>query len=328
MKINPSKIRLEASTACQLKCPACPNTDGSIARELGIKILKFENFKKIVDSNPWIRSIELSNWGEIFLNRDLLRIAKYAYQKKIVLNAGNGVNLNTVKEDMLEALVKYRFGFISCSIDGSSRATYKIYRKGGDFDTVIANIKKINEFKAEYRSTLPVLHWQFIVFEHNEHEIIKARQMAHKLGMGFQVKLPYGDFSSVRNKDRVRKLSGIGAVSRKEYQEKYKKPYFIKNTCYELWANPQINCDGRVLGCSRNYWGDYGNALKENLIEVLNNEKMNYARAMLRGQKGPREDIPCTQCRRYNEMKKSNIWLFSKNPDRRNGCRDSMADRA
>jgi MoaA/NifB/PqqE/SkfB family radical SAM enzyme len=312
MKINPSTIRLDASTVCQLKCPACSTTHGLIARNLGSKILKFEDFKKMVDSNPWIRSIELSNWGEIFLNRDLLKISAYAYEKKIVLNAANGVNLNTVKEEMLEGLVKYRFGFMTCSIDGASSETYKIYRKGGDFETVMANIRKINEFKVKYRSALPKLRWQFVVFGHNEHEIPLARKMAHKLGMEFYVKLAWDSFFPVKNKKLVRALSGTGVASRKEYQEKHGKIYLAHGVCAQLWINPQINCDGRVLGCCVNYWGDYGNAFQEDLIGILNNEKMNYARAMLLGKKEQREDIPCTQCNWYKEMKKNNTWLFSR----------------
>ena len=311
MKINPFKIGLDASTVCQLKCPSCSNAHRRIAKTLGSKMLKFEDFKKIVDSNPWIRSIELSNWGEIFLNRELLKIVKYAYEKKIVLNAINGVNLNTVREEMLEGLVKYQFNVITCSIDGASSETYQIYRKGGDFKTVMANIRKINEFKVKYRSALPKLRWQFVAFGHNEHEILRARQMAHKLGMEFYVRLAWDGFSPVRNKDLVRVLSGNGVGSREEYQEKFGKIYLSETICSQLWIQPQINCDGRVLGCCVNYWGDYGNAFQEDLIGILNNEKMNYARAMLLGKKEQREDIPCSQCDCYKEMEKSNTWLFS-----------------
>jgi MoaA/NifB/PqqE/SkfB family radical SAM enzyme len=312
MKINPSTIRLDASTVCQLKCPSCSTTKGLIAQTLGSKVLKFEDFKKIVDPNPWVRSIELSNWGEIFLNRDLLKILEYAHEKKIVLTAANGVNLNTVSEEMLEGLVKYRFGFISCSIDGASKETYKIYRKGGDFEAVLANIRKINEFKVKYRSDLPKLRWQFIAFGHNEHEVLRARQMAGKLGMEFYVKLAWDDFSPVKNKDMVRISSGTGVAGREEYHEKYGKDYLAETICSQLWEQPQINPDGRVLGCCVNYWGDYGNAFEEDLAGILNNERMNYARAMLLGKKEQRDDIPCTQCRWYKEMKKSNTWLFSR----------------
>jgi MoaA/NifB/PqqE/SkfB family radical SAM enzyme len=302
---------LDVSTICQLKCPSCPTANGEIARSLGSKFLKFDDFKKIVDSNPWIRSIELSSWGEIFLNRDLLKIAEYAYDKKVILNARAGVNLNTVSEEMLEGVVKYKFGFITCSIDGASSKTYKIYRKGGDFERVMANIRKMNEFKAKYQSALPKLCWQFIAFGHNEHEIPLARQMARRLGMAFYVKLAWDDFSPVKNKDLVKAFSQTGAVSREEYQEKYGKVYLSEKICSQLWIQPQINPDGRVLGCCVNYWGDYGNAFKEDLMGILNSEKMNYARAMLLGKKEQREDIPCTQCDWYKEMKKNDTWLFS-----------------
>ena len=160
----------------------------------------------------------------------------------------------------------------------------------------MANIRKINAFKAKYHSDLPKLRWQFIAFGHNEHEITLARQMAHQLGMEFYVKLAWDDFSPVKNKDMVRALTAAGVASRKEHQEKYGKIYLAEKICSQLWVQPQINTDGRVLGCCVNYWGDYGNAFQEDLTGILNNEKMDYARAMLLGKKEQREDIPCTQC--------------------------------
>ena len=312
MKIAPSKIRLEASTICQLKCPSCSNGKGLIASRLGSKFLKFEDFKKIINSNSWVRCIELSSWGEIFLNPDLLKIAQYAYKKKVILNAENGVNLNTISAKMLEGVVKWQFNHMTCSIDGASNQTYRIYRKGGDFEKVMANIRKINEFKERYQSALPQLRWQFIAFGHNAHEIPKARQMARKLGMDFYVKLACDDFSPVKNKKLLNAFLGNGVGSREEYQKKYGKIYLAEDICSQLWLDPQINCDGRVLGCCVNYWGDYGNAFQKDLTGLLNNEKMNYARAMLLGKKEQREDIPCAQCGWYKEMKKSNTWLFSR----------------
>jgi MoaA/NifB/PqqE/SkfB family radical SAM enzyme len=82
-------------------------------------IRKINDFQKLVDENPWLSHIELSNWGEIFLNPDLLKIIRYAHSKNLALTASNGVNLNTVKKELLEALVKYKFRHITCSIDGA-----------------------------------------------------------------------------------------------------------------------------------------------------------------------------------------------------------------
>jgi MoaA/NifB/PqqE/SkfB family radical SAM enzyme len=311
MHIKPKQIRLDASTICQLKCPTCKTTEGVIAKSLGARTLKFENFKNLVDANPWIEKIELSSKGEIFLNRDLLQIIKYAYDKKIMLSADGGTNFNWVGEEMLEALVKYRFNTITCAIDGASSETYKIYRRGGDFDKVIANIKAVNKYKVQYRSQLPTLVWQFVPFGHNEHEILLAKKMALSLNMRFTIKIAWGDFAPVKNKEFVKKATGLDVTDRAEYREKYHKVNLSDKICAHMWLQPQINTDGRVLGCCENHWGDYGNAFKDDLMSLLNSEKMRYARDMLLGKNPDRSDIPCLQCPIYSQMKKINSRVFT-----------------
>src|SRR6185436_6505572 len=58
-------IRLEASTVCQLACPLCPTPEGTIKARIGAGFLKLDAFRRLVDANPAISRIELSNWGEI-----------------------------------------------------------------------------------------------------------------------------------------------------------------------------------------------------------------------------------------------------------------------
>jgi hypothetical protein len=58
----------------------------------------------------------------------------------------------------------------------------------------------------------------------------------------------------------------------------------MHSICHELWDMPQVNWDGKVLGCCRNFWGDFGgNAFTDGLIESLNNEKIAYARKCCAG---------------------------------------------
>lgn len=186
-QIRPKTIRLEASTHCQLKCPSCETAKGKTHEKLGKGFLKINDFQKLVDENPWLSHIELSNWGEIFLNPDLLKIIRYAHNNNLALTASNGVNLNTVKKEVLEALVKYKFRSITCSIDGASQETYKIYRQGGDYDRVIDNIKTINAYKQRYKTKFPLLTWQYVVFGHNEQEIYAAQAIANSLNMIFSL---------------------------------------------------------------------------------------------------------------------------------------------
>ena len=257
--------------------------------------------------------VELSNWGEVFLNKELIKIMEYADERNVLLFAHNGVNLNDVEEEVLEALVKHRFRGMTCSIDGASQEAYSGYRVRGRFQRVIENIKIINAFKARYHSRFPLMAWQFVAFGHNEHEIGKAKRMAKELDMEFSVKLSWEDlytesFSPVKDLGLIRKETGLGAGNRHEFRQKYGEEH-TRKCCLDLWSSPQINYDGRVLGCSVNYWDDYGNAFKDGLESCLNSDKINYAREMLMGRAESKKGIPCTPCRIYQSMKENRTWL-------------------
>jgi len=308
-QVRPPAIRLEASSHCQLRCPSCPTTTRAIHPVVGSGLLPLEEFIRLIDGNPWLKAIELSNYGEIFLNPELLSMLRYAHERGVTLNAENGVNLNYASPDVLEGLVKYGVRTILCSIDGATQETYVRYRVRGQLDAVLKNIATINQHKRAYRSAIPALVWQFVVFGHNEHEIPAARALAAELGMRFVVKLSWDpDFSPVDDKDALRLEAG--AASRSEFREQRGVDY-MQSVCHQLWDLPQINWDGKVLGCCRNFWGDFGpeNAFVDGLSRSINSEKMSYARQMLQGRQPARADIPCTTCDLYQDRARDGRWL-------------------
>ena len=254
--------------------------------------------------------MELSNYGEMFLNPRLIDLLRCAYQHKVVLHADNGVNLNQASDAALEALVEYRFRSITCSIDGASAGTYSQYRVKGDFERVMGHIRKINEYKRKHRSGFPILRWQFIVFGHNEHEIGAARKLAEDMGMGFYTKLSWDPaFSPIQDRELVQIQAGQRELSREEFYRATGRDY-MRGICHQLWRAPVLNWDGRVTGCCRNFWGDFGaNAFEEGLAESLNSESMQHARQMLMGRAGERADLPCTTCDLYQAMKRDGTWL-------------------
>jgi MoaA/NifB/PqqE/SkfB family radical SAM enzyme len=308
--VVPKRIRLEASSFCQLRCPSCPTTSKVIDPVVGKGFLRADDFRKLLDDNPSLTHVELSNYGEIFLNPELLEIMAHAQERGVGLSADNGVNLNNARDDVLEGLVKYGFRSLLCSIDGASAETYAQYRVGGSFERVMANIATINRFKARYESKLPTLAWQFIVFGHNEHEIPQALALARRLNMAFRPKLSWDDgLSAVRDADWVKQETGFQVTSREEYARTFGRDY-MQSICGQLWVLPQINWDGKVLGCCRNFWGDFGgNAFRDGLVNSVNTEQIAYARDMLQGKQPARQDIPCTTCDIYRGMKKRGRFL-------------------
>jgi MoaA/NifB/PqqE/SkfB family radical SAM enzyme len=307
LSVSPASLRIEASTICQLRCPQCPTTRGETAAAIGSGHLTLERFRRIAGGT--VTHVELSNWGEIFLNPHLVDILAYAQRHDIRLTADNGTNLNHLAGEVAEALVEFAFFRITCSIDGASQETYAVYRRGGSLARVLRNIEKINDAKSRRGTSLPALRWQFVVFGHNEHEIPAARALARDLGMEIQFKLNWAeDYSPVRDPELVKRLTGLPAASRSEYHALTRQRYRQKLCCAQLWNMPAINWDGRVLGCSVNRWGDFG-AVETSLAEALNSENMRYARRMLLGEAAARADIPCFRCHNYRYMAGTGDWM-------------------
>ncbi|MEI6787292.1 MAG: putative nucleotide-diphospho-sugar transferase [bacterium] len=311
--ILPARVTLEASTLCQLNCPTCPTALGITRERFGAGFLAFTDFKQFADHHPQVSEIELSNWGEVFLNPELGKILEYAHAQNITLTLRNGANLNTVSPEILEALVRFRLHSLSCSIDGASQATYSQYRKNGNFESVIRNIESLNTLKAKFKSPYPGLAWQFVAFGHNEHEIESARQMARKLHMRFALKLSWDDlysqtFSPIRNRTLLRSQSPMKVADRAEYEIKFGESY-ISRSCLQLWHHPRINFDGRLLGCSINHWGDFGNVFENGLAPCLEAPPMQRARQMLMGALPKQDDLPCSHCTVYHHRLQSNRYV-------------------
>jgi hypothetical protein len=303
------KVAIEASSICQLKCPSCPRLTEVFQKTIGHGYLKFKDYQKVIEMNPWISEVELSNYGEIFLNPELYDIIAYSYFKNVSLIADNGVNLNSANEKVIQALDKFRFRSLRCSIDGVTNDSYARYRYRGDINIVIDNIKRINYYKNRYQSNYPLLTWQFIIFGHNEHEIPMARKMAYDLNMEFFPKLTWDeDFSPIKDPEFVKKETQLEIISRKEFI-KYHRIDYMQSLCNQLWDRPQVNWDGKMLGCTRNFWGDFGgNVFKDGLINCINNKKMDYARNILLGKNNYFiNNVPCSNCDIFISMRDSGL---------------------
>lgn len=306
---RPTRLRVEASSACNLRCPSCPTTTGHIHPAVGTGLLAVGDFRRLLDENPWVEEVELSNWGEVFVNPNLVAILKTAHERNVRITLRNGVNLNRCSDEALEAVVKYGVRSMTISIDGASQETYGAYRVRGDLRRVLAHIDTINAHKKRLGRERPVLCWQFVVMGHNEHEINQARRMAEERGMLFRAKLTWDDdFSPLRNPEAVRKILGH-APTRNAWLKERDSDY-AENTCLQLWSTPQVNWDGKLLGCSFNFWGDFGdNVFEQGLGAALGSAKMAHAKKMLLGKAAVDATVPCATCNIYHERREHGRWV-------------------
>lgn len=303
----PSTVRIEACSICQLHCPMC-QLIGNSTNIIGHGKLTFKKFSDFLIRNPAIKSIELGNFGEVFLNPQLPEILEFAHRQGIITEIDEGANLNHASDDALDALVRFGTSRVRCAIDGVTQSVYAQYRVGGSLRNVIKNISRINELKKKYGSSTPHLVFQFIIFEHNIHQIEQAALLAEMLKMEIEYKLDClsGEVKDERA-EKVRELTGYS--DRNEYLGR-EKVHYMRHLCYHMWHSPQINWDGKLLGCSRNIWGVYAENVFEGIFsEQLNNDKMRYARKMLMGLVPKTDNIPCSKCSVFESMQKFENWL-------------------
>ena len=294
----PYAVRIDASTLCQLNCRGCYMRKGNYHNR-GAGYLKFNDFERFLEMNPFVKNIELSNNGEIFLNPDLLKIIQLSHSKGVKLTAANGANFNNVSDEMLEALVKYEFQYVTIAIDGASQETYSWYRRNGNFDKVIDNIKKLNEYKKKYNSGFPSIAWQYIIFESNqmESEIKKAKEMAKSLNCAAIVFAKDNNGFIPDDLEMIERETGLC------YNDIFQR-LSVTNWlfCLELWTAPQINWDGRLFGCCVNLWEDFGlNVFDLGLEECLNSKIVRRTKRMLMGGIECGKS-PCKNCWIYRKI--------------------------
>jgi MoaA/NifB/PqqE/SkfB family radical SAM enzyme len=312
---NPTAIRLEATSSCQLRCPECPTTQGIVHRGVvGRGVLTVDRFRALLDLNPSLAAVELSNWGEAFLNRELPALLAAAHERGVAVTISNGVNLNDASEAALDAVVRYQVRHITVSIDGATQAVYETYRVGGDLARVLANVRRINELKEHYATALPRLTWQFVIFGHNEHEISAARRLATELGMSFAPKLNWSpDYSPPRDRAAIEHNAGVSIATVAEHR-RARGEYLP--SCLQLWEEPQVNWDGKILGCCVNTWSEFGgNAFAEPIERWFESDRLRHARATLTGNAPARDDVPCSSCEVFARIKESGRWIDPNDAD-------------
>jgi len=97
-------------------------------------------------------------------------------------------------------------------------------------------------------------------------------------------------------------------ISNDAYERKHNRA--AQPMCSQLWLTPQVNWDGKLLGCCINRWGDFGNVFSSSLVSVLRSSRYRYAKKMLLGEVPPDKSIPCFYCPTYKRLQSEKFDLL------------------
>lgn len=181
VKAYPIDATIDLVTACQLKCPYCAVGNRTIHRH--VNHIEDALFTKIADE---LFEAAFIGWffsaGEPLLHRKAANLLTTIKEKEIfsVISTNLSVPLSDLK---IDDILNSGLGMLSVSLDGATSGAYAQYRCGGQFDLVWTNLRRLIDRKQQLGVKKPLIEWRFLVFEHNQHELDLAMQMAREIGV-------------------------------------------------------------------------------------------------------------------------------------------------
>lgn len=178
---NIDEYQIEITSYCNAACPQCPRNinGGAINPYMPLCHLERDVIDRTFSRDLCSRLRQVffcGSYGDPIMHPEFLDILRDFRRKNphlwLYFHTNGGVHDSKYWTEIAEVMAGY--GQIDFGIDGLEE-TLHLYRRNVDFSKVMQNAKSF--ISAGGRA-----QWNFIVFEHNEHEIEHARTRAHDMG--------------------------------------------------------------------------------------------------------------------------------------------------
>lgn len=278
---SPIVLTIESTNACNLRCPYCFTGAGEIGRDktmLGLPLYQ----KALDEMGSRLLQVEFYNWGEPLLNKGIYDMVSMASDRGISTVISTNFSF-PFDQERAEKLVASELKELGVSLDGAWQETYEQYRVRGDLETVLRNVRMVNDAKAKLGSKYPHMIWEYHIFPHNntEEEIEAARRKAQELGMEFALSKGW--------------VAGEDWDKTNEFLHLFPGGKQTPGHCYFLWQQAVINSEGGVAPCCGAYYkeddfGVFGGEVSVPLAalasssfrQIWNNEQFRAARELFR----------------------------------------------
>lgn len=183
LQLNDQKIQvlhLEPTDACNAACPQCLRETDITFDKNDLHHLTVEQIKSIVDVDT-IKNLNkmfmCGTYGDPAAGKHTLEIYRYFRSITPTITLGmntNGGLRNTDWWQELADLLNQPRDYVVFSIDGLEDTNH-IYRVNVKWTKVLENAQAFIRAGGN-------AHWEMLVFEHNQHQVEQAQQMAKELG--------------------------------------------------------------------------------------------------------------------------------------------------
>lgn len=210
-----NKVDFCITTYCQSKCPTCPRTDAGtleLADFITLQHMSLPVWKSVVDRVDW--SDKMINFcgehGDPMMHPQIEDFIMHACSVswQCIINTNGGIRTPQWYQEIYEKVEDAEYGDLRFifAIDGLTDETNSKYRINVDFDRAWSNMLACAEEHPR------LTHWDFLVFEHNWHELEQVIETAAELDIALDVKInrgKYGLLTSKKGKEHVGRLLDI-----------------------------------------------------------------------------------------------------------------------
>lgn len=290
---RPYVLVVDPTNVCNLRCPLCPT--GLMQRGRAPGMIPWETYTRAIDeAAPWAYKVNLFNWGEPLLHTHLFEMIQYAKDRNLGTSLSSNMSIQ-LSDERIDELVKSGLEYLCLSIDGATQEAYATYRKRGNLEQVLGNVRRLVKRRRELGSKTPVLEWQFIPMKHNEHEVEAARALAAEIGVDVFRCIPVGlPFDSADAEGLAAKWFPVKAGDGVEMSSNEQ----AQSACYFLYRYLVLNPDGKASPCCvvSGEKNDFGDLKAEPLSAMWNNAMFRSGRALYREGGKPERATVCERC--------------------------------
>ena len=283
---RPYVYTVDTGNVCNLRCPLCPTGYRGLERRQSL--MRLADFEKVIEKiRPFAVEVIMHNWGEPFLNPDIIAMIRHARASRIGTTISSNLNLVNRDEQFLEEVVHSGLDHLTVSIDGTTQSVYEVYRKGGNLEHVLANLLYLLRYRDRVGSRTPKVEWQFLVMKHNQHQVDDARRLAHEMGVDrvrfTPAGLPFNELTNVLLANQW--ISDLPDYRGYAPDKMVERGYLYDESCFYLYRAMTVNPEGGVAPCCVLYHSkfDFGNLVESSLEDVWNSAHYRASRALFSG---------------------------------------------
>jgi MoaA/NifB/PqqE/SkfB family radical SAM enzyme len=189
--IKPYHFEIDVAGRCNLRCITCPRGNTSFSRPedgmMSVAVYK-KLLDKLVCEDPLLSDVQLYSWGEPLLNPELPEMVAYSVSKGMAVALSSNLSLRCD----LESVIKAQPTWFRVSLSGSDEEEYSTIHRGGKWDIIIDNMRRLSHLRAELAPKMFV-DVNYHLYKHNLNGVAKVGELCRMFGFVFRTNYAFLD---------------------------------------------------------------------------------------------------------------------------------------